>query len=133
MKVCFKNLNKFFNNDQIEVIKTFIEFIQEETPLKKDVYIIFVDKREGGMTTGVRVSYHKIKVLVHERLLVDVLRTLSHEWVHEFQHQKLGLKEKSKTKDIGGPEENMANTLSGIFMKKFQKEHPEMDEILYDE
>jgi hypothetical protein len=65
--------------------------------------------------------------------LVDILRTLAHEWIHEFQHQKLGLKEKTKVQDIGGPEENMANIIAGIFMKQFQKEYPEMDKVLYDE
>jgi len=133
MKVCFKNLNKFFSNEQIEVIKTFIEFIQGETPLKKDVHIIFLDKREGDMTTGQRRTHHIIKILSHNRLLIDILRTLSHEWVHEFQHQKLGLKEKDKVQDIGGPEENMANILAGIFMKQFQKKYPKMDKVLYDE
>jgi hypothetical protein len=133
MKVCFKNLNKFFSDEQIEVIKTFIKFIQGETPLKKDIHITFLDKRENGMTTGQRRSHHIIKILVHERLLIDVLRTLAHEWVHEFQHQKLGLKEKTKIQDIGGEEENMANIIAGIFMKQFQKEYPEMDKVLYDE
>jgi hypothetical protein len=133
MKVCFKNLNKFFNNEQIEVIKTFIEFIQGETPLKKDIHVIFLDKREGNMTTGQRKSYHRINILSHNRLLIDILRTLAHEWIHEFQHQKLGLKEKTKVQDIGGPEENMANIIAGVFMKQFQKEYPEMDKVLYDE
>jgi hypothetical protein len=133
MKVCFKNLNKFFSDEQIEVIKTFIEFIQGETPLKKDIQITFLDERKGNMTTGQRKSYHRINVLSHNRLLIDILRTLAHEWVHEFQHQKLGLKEKTKVQDIGGPEENMANIIAGIFMKQFQKEYPEMDKVLYDE
>ena len=133
MKVCFKNLNKFFNDEQIEVIKTFIQFIQGETPLKKDVHISFLDKRENNMTTGQRRTNHIIKILAHKRLLIDVLRTLAHEWIHEFQHQKLGLKEKTKIQDIGGEEENMANIIAGVFMKQFQKEYPEMDKVLYDE
>lgn len=133
MKVCFKGLNKFFNNEQIEVIKTFIEFIQGETSLKRDIHITFLNKRVGNMTTGQRITHHVINVLAHDRLLIDVLRTLAHEWVHEFQHQQLGLKEKTKIQDIGGPEENMANIIAGIFMKQFQKEYPELDKILYDE
>lgn len=133
MKVCFKGLNKFFDNEQSETIKKFIEFIQEETPLKKDIHVLFQDKRSGHMTTGQRKSPHIIKVLVHERLLIDILRTLAHEWIHEFQHQQMGLKEKAKIQDIGGPEENMANIIAGIFMKKFQKSFPELDKVLYNE
>jgi hypothetical protein len=132
MKVCFKNLKKYFNNEQVETIKTFVQLIQGETSLKKDITIEFLDDRTGKMTTGSRLS-SKIKIFVKNRLLIDVLRTLSHEWVHEFQHQRLGLKEKTKIKDIGGPEENMANILAGIMLKKFQKEYPELDKILYNE
>ena len=84
------------------------------------------------MTTGVRLPHSLIKVLAHGRLLIDVLRTLSHEWVHELQHQKMGIKDTDKTQDIGGTVENMANVLSGIFVKKFQKDYPEYDDILYN-
>jgi valyl-tRNA synthetase len=52
---------------------------------------------------------------------------------HEYQHQKMGLKDDEKIQDIGGPEENMANILSGIFVKKFEKEFPKYSKILYDE
>ena len=130
MKVCFKGAKKFYSELEINVIKQFVEFINNEIPLTKDVTIHFMGDRTGGMTTGSRLK-SKIKVLVKDRLLIDVLRTLVHEWVHEFQHQKLGLKEKTKIQDIGGPEENMANILAGIMLKKFQKEFPEFNEVIY--
>ena len=133
MKVCFKNLKKFFPDNKVEVIKKFIEYLQSEVTLKKDIHITFTETRDRKMTTGVRAPHHKIYVLAHNRLLIDVLRTLSHEWVHEFQHQGLGIKEKQKTKEIGGPVENMANVLAGIFTKKFQKDHPKFSKELYDE
>jgi len=53
--------------------------------------------------------------------------------VHEYQHQKLNLDNKKKIQDIGGPEENMANTLSGILVKLFAKKHPETENLLYNE
>ena len=61
----------------------------------------------------------------------ESIRTLSHEWTHEFQHQKLGLKDNQKIQDIGGPEENMANVLSGIFVKKFAKKFPKYKKMMY--
>jgi hypothetical protein len=130
MKVCLKGAKKFYSELEINVIKKFIEFINTDIPLNKDVRIDFLDKKTGEMTTGSRMS-HKIKVLAKERMLIDVLRTLVHEWVHEFQHQKLGLKDNDKIQDIGGPEENMANVLAGIIMKKFQKEYPEFKKVIY--
>ena len=133
MKACFKGIDKFTTPEQIEVLKEFTKFLQTELPLNKDVYITFMGKREVKMTTGVRMPGHKIYVLAHDRLLIDILRTLGHEWVHEYQHQKLGLKDTDKVKNIGGPEENMANVLSGIFVKKFDKTKPEFSKIIYGE
>jgi hypothetical protein len=114
-------------------LKDFTKFLSSQLPLNNDIYITFLEKKEGLMTTGVRKPGSEISVLAGKRLLIDVLRTLSHEWVHEYQYQKLGLKDTDKVKDIGGPEENMANTLSGIFVKKFEKTFPKYEELLYGE
>jgi hypothetical protein len=133
MKVCFKNLNKYFTPEQIESIKKFVLLVQKELPLNKDIHISFLGDRKIPMTTGVRMPHHKIYVLSKDRLLIDVLRTLGHEWVHEFQHQKLGLKDTQQIKNIGGPEENMANVLAGIFTKRFEKQFPNYTKILYGE
>ena len=133
MKVCFKDINKFSTPEQIEVTKEFVKFLQTQLPLTKDVYITFTGNRDVKMTTGVRMPGHKIYVLSHKRLLIDIFRTISHEWVHEFQHQKMGLKDNQKIQNIGGPEENMANTLSGIFVKQFDKENPQYSNMLYGE
>jgi hypothetical protein len=133
MKACLKQVNNLYTPNQIEVLKDFTKFLSSQLPLNNDIYISFLEKKEGPMTTGVRKPGSEISVLVGKRLLIDVLRTLSHEWVHEYQHQKMGLKDTDKVKDIGGPEENMANTLSGIFVKKFEKSFPNYEGLLYGE
>lgn len=133
MKVCFKGLNKYFSVEEIEAIKRFIEYLQTGLSLSKDVHIHFLHERKNKMTTGVRLPHHLIQILAHDRLLVDTMRTLAHEWVHEYQHQKMGLKDTDKTQDIGGPHENMANVLAGIFMKKFQNDYPEYEDVMYGE
>ena len=133
MKVCFKDINKFSTPEQIEVVTEFVKYLQTELPLKDDVFITFKGGRDIKMTTGVRAPGGKISVLADKRLLIDILRTVGHEWVHEFQHQKMGLKDNQKIQNIGGPEENMANTLSGIFVKKFDKDNPHHSPIIYGE
>ena len=133
MKACLKQVNNLYTPNQIEVLKDFTKFLSSQLPLNNDIYISFLEKKEGPMTTGVRKPGSEISVLVGKRLLIDVLRTLSHEWVHEYQHQKMGLKDTDKIKDIGGSEENMANTLSGIFVKKFEKTFPKYEDVLYGE
>ena len=132
MKLVLKNSNKLFDTTQNEVVKEFVKFIRKQLPLQKDTTVTFLEKRDHSMTTGVRKPGSEISVLAGKRLLIDVLRTLSHEWVHEYQHQKMGLKDTDKIQDIGGPEENMANTLSGIFVKKFDKENPQYSNFIYE-
>jgi hypothetical protein len=45
----------------------------------------------------------------------------------------MGVKDNVKIQDIGGPEENMCNILSGVFIKKFEKKYPEFSKITYGE
>lgn len=133
MKVRLRNFQKYTTDKQTPIINRFVEFLQKQVPLSHDLQIEFLDKRQGDMTTGVRKPHSLIYVLSGKRMLVDILRTLAHEWVHEYQHQKMGLSKKKKIKDIGGPEENMANVLSGIFIKKFQQNNPEFESLMYNE
>lgn len=133
MKVCLRYRKTRLNDREVEIIKDFISFLQSQLPLESQVTVNLVPERIGTMTTGLRLPQSQIYVLADGRILIDVMRTLSHEWVHEFQHQKLGVKNFQRTKDIGGPVENLANILSGIFMKKYQKMKPEYTPLLYGE
>jgi len=133
MKIIFRKPANLFNKSQLEVIQQFVKFLQNEIPLNKDVHISFLTKRKQPMTTGVRLPHHEIYVLSGQRMLIDVLRTLGHEWVHEFQHQKLGLLDDQPIQDIGGKEENMANALGGVMVKKFERVFPNFETSLYAE
>jgi hypothetical protein len=133
MKVHLRNPTKFFNNKKIRVLKQFIQMLQNEVTLNKDVKITFEDTdSKAPMTTGVRLPNHDIRILAKNRILVDILRTIAHEWAHEYQSQKMGVKDTDKIQDIGGPEENMANILSGIFVKKFERLYPSLKGVLYN-
>jgi hypothetical protein len=127
MKVCLKKSGEFPKKNEVLVIKKFLQFLQSQAPLNEEVRITFTDSREIPMTTGVRMPDNEIVVLAKGRLLIDILRTISHEWVHEFQYQKMGVRDDVKIQDIGGPEENMCNILSGVFIKKFEKKYPEFN------
>jgi len=130
MKVCLKGFEESFDKEQMEVIEKFIKFLNSQLRLKENLIINFMSLKTKKMTTGSNNKNHQIYVLTKNRLLIDILRTLSHEWVHEFQRP---IPKNKKVKKIGGLEENMANILSGIFMKKFQKEYPKFEKILYGE
>lgn len=128
MNLNFKADKNLFDEKQMEVIKSFIDYLHKEIPLD-DINVEFVNQRQGTMTTGVRQQDGTLKILAGGRMLLDVLRTLSHEWVHEGQHQILGWEIEGD--EIGGPYENQANSLAGVYLKKFQVNHPEFMEILY--
>ena len=133
MKVCIKNTSTEIDEKQIEVVSSFIKFLQSQVPLSSDIKIVLTDNQKTTGTTGLRMPGSKIYVLTKGRMLVDILRTLSHEWVHEFQYQKLGLDDNAKIQNIGGPEENMCNILSGIFIKKFDKQNPDYKKTIYEQ
>jgi len=46
MKVCFKNINKTDFKENLPVIKSFCEMLQEELKLSDDVTISFVTEME---------------------------------------------------------------------------------------
>lgn len=133
MKVCIKNLDKGITKKKLDVINSFIKFLNSQAPLKNDVTVTFSKNQKKTGTTGLRLPHSRIYVLTKGRILVDILRTLSHEWVHEFQHQRLGLPDNAKIQNIGGPEENMCNVLAGIFIKKFDKQNPKYRKTIYEQ
>jgi len=133
MIACIKNSKTEITEEQLEVISSFVKFLQSQVPLSSDIQVVLTNNQKTTGTTGIRMPGSKIYVLTKGRMLVDILRTLSHEWVHEFQHQKLGLDDNAKIQNIGGPEENMCNILTGIFIKKFDKQNPDYKTTIYEQ
>jgi hypothetical protein len=130
MKLCFKYKKGILEKYQIDIIKNFILYLQKDLPIKKDLTISFLDKRVGKMTTGsFKNKTNEIKILTKDRMLADVLRTLSHEWAHCYDHEKLKIKDR---RDIGGKSEDFANKKSGEITKKFIKSHPKLEDKIFN-
>ncbi len=110
------------------LIKEFINFLKKEHPLENDVTISFQKNRTGKMTTGSRTSGSLLKILVKDRINRDILKTLSHEWIHEYQRTVL---KRKKGKDIGGKNEDEANAKAGADIKKFEKDNKSIEKKLY--
>ena len=128
IKVTYKNSD--LDKQKHKVINHFIKFLNSKMPVDNINEIIFLGDKEGDMTTGsYKIESQVIKVLSKGRMLIDVLRTLSHEWIHAAQHDFLGWE---KGPDIGGRNEDGCNTYSGVLMKQYQKEFPEKKTNLYE-
>jgi len=121
--------NSELDSKDLEVINDFIKFLYKQAPIFSPITIYFLGNKIGDMTTGSRTDQQYIKVLSKGRMLIDVLRTLAHEWVHEGQHQILGWE---KGPDIGGRNEDTANSLSGAYLKMFQRDFPQHLEKDYE-
>jgi hypothetical protein len=129
MKVTVKHIDsgipikdhKFFNN--------FIKFLQKEIPLSKDITVLFLGKKTEKMSTGSRNKHSVLKVLSKNRMNRDICRTLAHEWVHEHQFSVLN---RDHGPNIGGKNENEANSKAGALVKTFEKENPKKEPKMYE-
>jgi Fe-Mn family superoxide dismutase len=128
MNISFKFEGVKATEKQKNLLKTFVNFLKGKYPLKNDITIEFLNDRKDNMTTGQRKSDGRLLVLVNGRLNRDILKTISHEWVHEYQ---MTIKKRKFTGRIGGKNEDEANALSGTLQKQFEKEHPEKETIVF--
>ena len=70
---------------------------------------------------GYMPSTSNISVVVHNRNMADILRTLAHELVHHMQNLDDRLTDNSG--DDGSPEENEANALAAVIMRQYGREN----------
>lgn len=129
MKVTVVHQDKDRASRNKGVCDRFIKFLFSQYPLKHDLKIYFLKNRVGEMSTGSRNDNHTIKVLTKNRINRDILRTLAHEWVHEYQ---MDILKRERGQDIGGKNENEANALSGSLIKKFEKKFPNFEDTMYE-
>lgn len=125
MKVKIKNIRPHFQPNQVGIVKEFIKFLQNNGPLKSDVIVLFQDKRNENITTGKKLD-NTITIFAKDRLLVDVLRTLAHEWIHILQTQNM-----KTMPSLDRPSEDHANSLAGYWLRQFNKENPEHETEIY--
>ena len=128
MKVIIKHIDSDVPKENYEFFNDFLKYLQRKYPLKHDVTIKFVGERVGDMTTGQRNPKNELMILSKGRMNRDILRTLAHEWVHEYQRTIL---KRHKGPDIGGKNEDEANSESGLIIKKYEKSHPKDVKKMY--
>lgn len=125
MKVTLRNIRSTTRPNQVGIIKEFVSFLQENSPSKEDVLIVFQSNRGDQITTGKQWN-SSIFIFSKDRLLVDILRTIAHEWAHIIQVQD------GKNMEKGERElEDLANSLAGYWVRKFVKENPEHETEVY--
>ena len=78
---------------------------------------------------GYYPSEQEIKIVVHNRNMADILRTLAHELVHHMQN----INGDELNGEDGSDTENEANAMAGVIMREFGRENPEIFESKLEE
>lgn len=111
-----------FARDCEDVCKDFVGFCKEHLNIHDRVKIKFLKEHDPNITTGCYIpSTREIQVLVKDRGLIDVLRSIAHELVHQKQHLSGELHERSG--DNGSDHENEAHAKAGLIMRLYQAEN----------
>ena len=122
-----KILNESFTPQKAPLMKKFVEYACGELNINEpQIHIINSPtySQEHKSFGGYIPSEEKILVVVHNRNMADILRTLAHELVHHMQN----LKGDELNGDDGSDTENEANARAGVIMRKFGRENPEIFE-----
>ena len=122
-----KILNESFTPQKAPLMKKFVEYACGELNINEpQIHIINSPtySQEHKSFGGYIPSEEKILVVVHNRNMADILRTLAHELVHHMQN----LKGDELNGDDGSEIENEANAQAGVIMRKFGRENPEIFE-----
>lgn len=115
---------KLSKEQREETIKDFISFVRKKLHVKDTVDINFSydsdDAKRDHHTGAYNINTHQMFVYMHERNLVDILRTIA----HEFQHVKQGHDGRLHQKNLPVSKiEAEADTVAGWIIKLYGKDH----------
>ena len=110
------------------ILKRFIVFLKRELRLTYDIPYVLIDDSDfakKNMTFGI-MNGEIIYISVINRHPVDILRTVS----HEFIHYKQMIDGKKISSHSGSVAENQANAKAGEIMRKYGQLHPELFDLM---
>jgi len=120
------------NEEKSSIIDNFIEFVGKTIELNGNYPTVSIIDKDGEASKrksfgGYYPELEKIEVIIKNRNLGDVLRTLAHEMVHHKQNIEGRLENNSG--DTGSDIENEANSLAGIILREYGKLNTRIYEI----
>ena len=124
-----KFLNEAWEDAKASVVNEFVNYCMEYLSVDRPKLKLINSKDyayENRSLGGYSPSEKKIMVVVHNRNMADILRTVAHEMVHHMQNLDKRLTPASG--EDGSPDENEANSLAGVIMRKFGRDNPQIYE-----
>lgn len=110
------------------ILKRFIVFLKREIRLTYDIPYVLIDDSDFAKTNMAFGMMNKeiLYISVVNRHPMDILRTVS----HEFIHYKQVMDGKQISSHPGSPAENEANAKAGEIMRKYGKLYPELFDLM---
>ena len=124
-----KFLNEAWEDAKASVVNEFVNYCMEYLSVDRPKLKLINSKDyayENRSLGGYSPSEKKIMVVVHNRNMADILRTIAHEMVHHMQNLDKRLTPTSG--EDGSPDENEANSLAAVIMRKFGRDNPHIYE-----
>jgi hypothetical protein len=114
--------------DDKSTIKNFMEFCADQIGIEKDISLRIRQDPQWSVRNKTFGRYNdgtnELEVGIGGRHIMDVLRTVAHELVHQKQNQHAQVP--ADAGEDGSKYENEANARAGVLMRKYGKLHPEL-------
>lgn len=109
------------DHDKVDVIKKFIAFVCGKLKMEEPVSVFLRNGRDKYISTTASYvpSENTNHVRCGGRALVDILRSIAHELVHNRQRELGIFNSGDAVQNIGGSIEDQANSVAGVFIKDF--------------
>lgn len=115
-------------DDAEKIISKFLTFVKNHLALDKLPKINLIKDSEYSVEYrsfgGYSPSEKSINVMISNRHIQDILRTISHELVH--YNQDINGKLNMDSGKDGSPQENEANARAAVAMRQWGKLHPNL-------
>lgn len=114
------------------IVRDFCDFCQQKLEIQEMPEVRLVDKKEADMSTGAYIpGANKVLALAAHRAILDILRSLGHEFTHRKQDETGALKNiqpqgnrgKDDMSDVGVDFEDEANAKGGALIKEFSRKY----------
>ena len=117
-------LNESWDNNKAHTINHFTDYATNYLSIDRPSIKLITDPQytqQYHSFGGYMPSNNNISVVVHNRNMADILRTLAHELVHHMQNLDDRLEDNSG--EDGSPEENEANSLAAVIMRQYGRDN----------
>ena len=121
-----------YDKKKIDVVRQYVRFAIKELEIEGFFKLVFTSEKEklGIKTTAFYRDRDKMVVVyAKNRMLGDILRSITHELVHKRQYEKGMITQ--PVQDIGGEIEDEANAKAGAIIKTFIKKNS-LSKYLFD-